>query len=443
MPLAILAPRSISVRLWQVAGLLLIWTLTLLTANLLAAPADRVGLSDFGHDFLAFHSAGTLVNEGRYAELYDLGALRAEQVRASVQSGVEPFERVAPWWNPPQVAWLFAPLAKLPLRTAVAIWTIVNVTCLIASAFVLTRIVRATKPSQVALVPVLLLVAFPTMQFLGHGQNTGVSLLLLSACAWAFVARRAMTAGAIAGLLAYKPQHAALLSFVLVLLMGWRVLPGLLLTTVPQALVAFVLMPDAALAFIRQLPLNLREMQFQRPYPWDRHTTLLAFWRVLLQGKSTGVHDTMVSVCATLSTIALLAGLAWAWLRMRAGTISRERLLAMAMLATPVLMPFYFDYDLLLLAVPAALVARECFARGDVTRADRAFAYTGVALLVWSMLNVHVISATHVNGSVLLTLLLVVHASRRATSQVANADADRDGMLGYEDLQVQPHRRAA
>jgi hypothetical protein len=443
MPLAILAPRPISVRLWQVAGLLVVWTLTLVVANFAAAPQDRVGASDFGHDFFAFYTAGTFANDGRSAQLYDLAAMHAEQMRIAREAGMPPFDRVAPWWNPPQVAWLFAPLARLPLHPALLLWTAFNLACLVASSLILMRVLRGTKWSQSLLVPTLIACSFPTLQFLGHGQNTGLSLLLLSGCAWAFVARRPLIAGAVAGLLAYKPQHAALLSGALVLLMGWRVLPGLLLTTTPQAAIAFATMPEASLAFVRQLPLNLRDMQFERPYPWDRHVTLLGFWRVLLQGKSTGMHDAATSVCATLSTIALFAGLALSWLRMRAGAISRDRMLAIAMLATPVLMPFYFDYDLLLLAVPATLVARECLARGDVTRADRAFAYTGVAMLVWTMLNIHVIGLTHVNGAVLLTLTLVAHASRRSLIATAKVDADHDGMLGYEDLQTLAPRRAA
>lgn len=443
MPLAILAPRPISVRLWQVAGLLFLFTATLVVANFAAPAKDRVGVNDFGHDFFAFYTAGTFVNDGRAAQLYDLGALHAEQMKIARDAGMPPFDRVAPWWNPPQVALLFAPLARLPLHAALLVWTAFNLACLFASALILMRVLQAKKWSQSLLVPTLIVVAFPTMQFLGHGQNTGLSLLLLSGVAWASVERRAFVAGAIAGLLAYKPQHAALLSGVLVLLMGWRVLPGLLLTAIPQAAMAFALMPDAALAFIRQLPLNLREMQFERPYPWDRHATLLSFWRVLLQGKSTGVHDVVTSVCATLGTIALLGALTWSWLRMRAGIISRERLLAIAMLATPVLMPFYFDYDLLLLAVPATLVARECLARGDVTRSDRAFAYVGVATMIWTMLHIHAIGLTHVNGLVLFTLLLIVQASRRSRHATVAFDVDHDGMLGYEDLQTLPPRRAA
>jgi alpha-1,2-mannosyltransferase len=443
MPLAILAPRPISVRLWQATGLLLVWTFTLVLANVLASPQDRVGLKEFGHDFVAFYSAGTLVNEGRSADLYDLGALQARQLRITQDAGLTDFERVAPWWNPPQVAWLFAPLARLPFGTALLVWTWFNGACLVASALILMRLIAAPHAGHRWLVPALLIAAYPTLQFLGHGQNTGLSLLLLSGTAWAFTVHRPILAGALAGLLAYKPQHAALLSATLLLLMGWRVLPGLALTALPQAIIAFGIMPEAAVAFIRQLPLNLRELQFDRAYPWDRHVTTLAFWRVLFQGRSTGVHHAITSICATLSTLAIAAGLAWCWWRSRSGAMTRLRLLAIAMLATPVLMPFYFDYDLLLLAVPAALIARECFTRGDVTRSDRAFAWLGVALMIWTMLNIHVLALTGVNGSVLLIVAVMLQASRARVRSAALVDADFDGMLGYEDLQTRPARQAA
>ena len=42
--------------------------------------------------------------------------------------------------------------------------------------------------------------------------------------------------------------------------------------------------------------------------------------------------------------------------------VSRDRGIAAAIVCTPLLTPFYFDYDLLLLSVPAVLFAAEVLA---------------------------------------------------------------------------------
>ena len=44
---------------------------------------------------------------------------------------------------------------------------------------------------------------------------------------------------------------------------------------------------------------------------------------------------------------------------MEDAAVRRDRLIAAAIAATPLLMPFYFDYDQLLLAIPAVLLAAE------------------------------------------------------------------------------------
>ena len=86
-------------------------------------------------------------------------------------------------------------------------------------------------------------------------------------------------------------------------------------------------------------------------------------------------------------------------LRRRGDEISRDRVIALAVLAMPLLMPFYFDYDLLLLAVPATLAAREMIARAAI---DRRVTAAWVALYGWLIVNPHVAALTRVNGTVVL-----------------------------------------
>src|SRR5207302_10391930 len=89
--------------------------------------------------------------------------------------------------------------------------------------------------------------------------------------------------------------------------------------------------------------------------------------------------------------------------------IIRDRLIAATVVAMPLLMPFYFDYDLLLLSAAAVLVARE--------PSEKPITATWIVLALWLVVNSSVARWTHVNGTVIvlatLTTMLIARALRR------------------------------
>jgi hypothetical protein len=89
-------------------------------------------------------------------------------------------------------------------------------------------------------------------------------------------------------------------------------------------------------------------------------------------------------------------------------------------------MPFYFDYDLLLLAVPAVLLASEMLARPVGARtcpADRWLIASWCSLFLWMMVNPGLANMSHVNGTVILlscvASLLITRAIRGDALPVA------------------------
>jgi hypothetical protein len=96
--------------------------------------------------------------------------------------------------------------------------------------------------------------------------------------------------------------------------------------------------------------------------------------------------------------------------------IRRDRLIAATICCTPLLVPFYFDYDLLLLAVPAVLLAAERLApaaANDWTDdwAVRTFCLLGIVLVF----NIALSKATGINCAALLLLIEGLLLLRRAT----------------------------
>jgi hypothetical protein len=135
--------------------------------------------------------------------------------------------------------------------------------------------------------------------------------------------------------------------------------------------------------------------------------TLRAFWRLLLQGTEAGPMSMLATVCWVASGGAIAGLLGWAaWRHRKVATPQgRDLFVAATVASMPLLMPFYFDYDLLLLGVSVVLYAnvrlRQPAAEGT-SAADRWLTGMIVALYGWLMVNSIVARYTHVNGTVIL-----------------------------------------
>ena len=413
---------------------------------------DRaVSRKSAGHDFLAFYTAGTFVRTGHAAQLYDLDAVRTFEREMVKREGLElPESAFGPFWNPPLFAWVFAPLAKLPYHTAWLIWTGFNVLCFAGAMTILARILKREDAAPAepdlrvgaigdersallggaqqpvdwktwALVPLLTTASMPFIQAIGHGQNTCLSLLILCATIALWRNQRGILAGACCGLLFYKPQLAAIFAIALVFSLGWRAIVGLILTGSGMLGATEWTLPGSLLDFIHRLPGNVAYMQVEHRYLWERHVTLKAFWRLVLQGYAVG--DLLpLTKWLYIGSIAIVGACLFAAvlkLRRQTDQISRDRLIAVTIVTMPLLMPFYFDYDLLLLSAAAVLVAREHLSTGK--RIAWPMLASWALLYAWTIFNPAVATATRVNGTVVLMSMLSAVLIRQAIRRERSA----------------------
>lgn len=454
-----LARASWRKRLWLSSAGVAIFIGTLVVGYALT-PKDPHGQGTVGLDFIAFYTAGSFVREGHARDVYDMHVVQQFQSRLARANGVDLGSAVGPYWNPPFYAWLFVPLSKLPYRAALHAWWAINIACAMAAAGLLCLMLRRspspTLPRRIpgqeferhswsmvpfsiwGLVPVLMALSTPFIHALSHAQNTCTSLLLVSIVVLLWRKQRAMLAGMVAGLLFYKPQLATVLGAVLLLDLGWGALAGLALTGVLLLGVTLAL-PGTLGLFLHRVPMNLHFVQCDVPYLWDRHVTFKAFWRLLLQGQKAGEPTMAVTLLASACSIAVGGALLHAFLKTinhraiggsvhhedakpRSSTpMARDRLIAATIVATPLLMPFYFDYDQLLLVVPAVLLATELMQRDasvPLPRLDVWLLRLWPIYYVWLMINPDVALRTHVNLSVPLLAciagLMIARASRAA-----------------------------
>ncbi len=410
-----------------------------------AGPHHREG--SVGTDFIAFYTAGVFVSEGRARSLYDLHAIAQYQHALAQQNGDDLGQAIGPWWNPPYYAWLFVPLAKFSYLAALKLWLGFDLVCAAIAVTILVSWVRRASrsgPATWALVPVLIAISTPFIQSLTHAQNTCTSLLLLTLVVAAWRNERPLLAGLLLGALAYKPQLVALVAVVMTICLGWRVLAGLAITGASLLAVNVWTLPGTIGDYQHRLPINLHFVLLETPYLWDRHVTFRAFWRLLFQGYATGESSLVTWIAASVCSIGLGAFLFSAALRTRAAPAHLirngrrfDRLIAATIVSTPLLMPFYFDYDQLLLAIPAVLFAIEVLEqhepRGQVLPLQlRRSMVIGIWSIWygWLMINPDVASLTRFNGTVVLlsavSLMLIGRAMQATTALLLDVDKVRE-----------------
>jgi hypothetical protein len=324
------------------------------------APGGKLSL---GHDLLPSYTAGLLVREGRADLLYDAHGFEQAARRVMVEANLAGDPRLAPWVNPPFAAWLFVPLSALPYRTAAGVWLVFSLLLFAGSLVLLCRMLgRGVGWRTWGLVPLLLVACVPFWQAVSHLQNTFVSLAILCAAIALWRGGYDLSAGLVAGLLFFKPQVALVVVAVMALTTGRRAVAGALITGIALLLVTAFTMPESLEAFFTRVPALAHELQTGHGYNWGRQVTFQAFWRLLLQGHVRGETQTAARVLAAACSLAVAAGLgAAAWHATGGGTRrdASGRVVAAAVVCTPLLVPYYMDYDLLLLAVAAVLFAGD------------------------------------------------------------------------------------
>lgn len=292
------------------------------------------------------------------------------------------------------------------------------------------------------MVPLLVLVSMPCLQALNHAQNTCCSLLLvcLTINFWrqqpkpiqSFWSHPWLWSGLICGLLFYKPQLAAILAAVLILTRGRQALVGVAITAATLLAISFLTMPGITAEYLHVLPQNVHFMQIENTYLWERHVTLKAFWRLLLQGRAAGEPLLLTTALTAISSLLLSAGLGMIlWNRLRKpsfqNTLQLDRLIAATLITSPLLMPFYFDYDLLLLAAPATLLAAEWCRQDDpLTRSDRWFRLSWVIACAWMYFNSSIAGQSQINLTVPLLATLATFSIHRAGRSMAQSDSQAD-----------------
>lgn len=281
-------------------------------------------------DFVTFWAVGREILAGHAAAVYDWPTLKA------VEEGiVGPFSGYLGWAYPPTYLFIAAALALLPYTTAFVVWVFGTFVAYLAA-------IRTIIGDRIGY---FLGAAFPAVlaNFM-VGQNAFLSAGLIGG-ALALVEKRPLCAGALLGLLAYKPHLGLLFPIALVLGGRWRVIAG-------ATGVVAVTMAASALAFgaqtWRAFFAGISPALTFDGAAWGKLQSAFGLVRAL------GGGETLAWTVHIAVALAAACAVGIVWRSRVAYEIKAAALGTAVLLATPHLLA----YDLVILAVPIAFLFR-------------------------------------------------------------------------------------
>jgi len=353
-----------------------------------AAP-DGSGVAS---DFVNVWAAGKLALAGHAASAYDWPAHKlAEQAAVG-----HPFDGYYVWSYPPTFLFVAAALATLPYTTGYLVWVFGTFPLYLAA-------VRAIIGERIGY---LLAAAFPAVlsNFI-VGQNGFLTAGLIGG-ALTLLERQPIAAGALLGLLTFKPHLGLLFPIALAASGRWRAFVAAACVAPLLAGASWLTFGgDCWQAFAATLGHSAQAFLADDGADWNKLETVFGLMRILGAGEAAAWS---VQIAVALMAAAAIAAL---WRSKTAYEIKAAALATGAMLATP----YLFTYDLVILAVPLAYLFRLGRAHGFLAHEA---AGIGVACLL-------VLIFPFVKAPVGFAAVLIVAAliARRALTQQASAPA--------------------
>lgn len=304
----------------------------------------RTGVTDvageqLGRDFVNYWSGAHLAAQGQAQKVYDIAGFLAWQ-RLHTAANAE-FK----WYSyPPMMLVLSLPLAVMGFKTGLLVWLSAG-----WSAFsgCLSRLVGWRTAMLAAFAAPASFLNFFT------GQNGHYTAALLGGGVFLLETSPAI-AGALFGLLCFKPQLAILIPVALAAGGHWRAFAAASVTALLLAVTSLVLFgQETWLGFFHTAPINKQLMELGDTF-WHRMPTVFAMTR--LMGGSVMVSYGL----QILSAAAAIVLVARFW---RGGADIRQKG-ATLILATFLTTPYAWDYDLVALTFAVALLATSGIENG-------------------------------------------------------------------------------
>jgi len=289
-----------------------------------------------GTDFSNVYAAGKLTWQGHPADAYD-PALQHAAEKAVFGDREVPFYG---WHYPPFFLAVAFLVASLPYAFGLSLWLAASLAAYLAA-------VRAILPRPETL---LIAAAFPAVFInIGHGQNGFLTAALLGG-ALHWLDRRPWLAGILIGLLAYKPQFGVMIPLALLASQRWSSIAAAIATVAALVAVSVAALGGGVWhAFADSMNFTQTIVLEQGGTGWEKIQSAFSAAR----NWGADVH-TAYAIQIALG-LSLAATLAWLWHSDAAFELKAAGLVIASLLATP----YVLDYDLVVLAIAIAFLARH------------------------------------------------------------------------------------
>jgi arabinofuranan 3-O-arabinosyltransferase len=298
-------------------------------------------------DYINVWAAGKLALEGHPALAWDWPIHKQVQVEMLGRDYVGDYA----WHYPPPFLFIAMLLAHVPYAAGLAGWA--------AASFVpYLAMMRAAVGQRFGLI---VGAAFPVvLANTMAGQNGFLTAALLGGTL-VLMPTRPVLSGICLGFLSYKPQYGLLFPLALIAAAQWRVFIAAGVTTATLALISWIAFgTESWQAFFHWMPM------FSQAFFTEGRATFFKLQSVFGLVRTLGGSEQLAWAFQWVMSGTVVVGVVWLW-RSRA-----EYTLKAASLATGTLLltPYLFLYDMMVLAIPVALLIRagleSGFRRGEL-----------------------------------------------------------------------------
>jgi arabinofuranan 3-O-arabinosyltransferase len=347
-------------------------------------------------DFVNVWVAGRLVLEGNAAAAYDWAIHKNVEDAALGYN----FAGYFGWHYPPPFLAVAALLALLPYSAAYAVWVAATLPLYLTT-------IRALVGQRIGL---LLAGAFPAvLSNVMVGQNGFLTAALIGGTV-GWLERRPVLAGICLGLLTYKPHFGLLFPLVLIVGGHWTVFFTAAAVGSALALASWLAFGAAAWeAFFHWLPVASNAFLSNGEADFSKLQSVFGLARTLGSAESLGW------ALQITTTILIAVFVYWLWRRRAPFEMKAAALAAATLLATP----YIYLYDMVVLAVPVAMLTRAALATR--WRAEEVYGLGAAALLLFSFPFVK--APVGLAATLIVLALVVARALRPETESVVGLGA--------------------
>jgi len=300
--------------------------------------------SPYGIDFAAYYTAGQMVTSGHADNIYNVS--KHHDALEKVLNRKIPF--FLAWVYPPTFLLIVVPFSYLPYYFALALWLAITFAFAIFATYLLVL-----KYKKIA----LLVCGFPgVLMNLHWGQNGFMNTALLGLGIY-FVETNPLMSGLMFGLMTYKPQLAFFPLLFLLLVKKWKVLFWSIFFSLITALASGII-------FGYSIWINFFNNFFH-----SSSTLLSSVWETTAGIQPTlysalrffGVAGYTLKITLFFIFIAIMISSLWVWKKTDRLSIKGSILI----LGTFLTMPYYAQYDLMLLSIPFILLSYDFLEYGN------------------------------------------------------------------------------